>query len=252
MSDDVDVDGLLDSLGGNAPAAQPAPATTSTPAATPATADAGAGGGEGDLANMRISRSFTLQEFLHSQTAERNKKMRKAQMNPPPKVVEALRYLAATTLQPIRDKIAYPMSVSSGYRSPALNKAVKGSKTSQHCFGEAADIKLPDGFLTDEATAPLRQMVDERVFDVTGAYLRLDANANFYLFAYICLNLDALDIDQVIHEYGDGYGRPSWIHVSASSTRDKRQILGIGRYLKKDYGKSSAVVDLETALRMGV
>ena len=30
---------------------------------------------------------------------------------------------------------------TSGYRSPALNKAVGGSKTSQHCNGQAADFE---------------------------------------------------------------------------------------------------------------
>ena len=36
-----------------------------------------------------------------------------------------------------------PVKISSGYRSPALNKAVGGSATSQHMKGEAADIVIP-------------------------------------------------------------------------------------------------------------
>ena len=43
-------------------------------------------------------------------------------------------------LQPVRDQFG-PIRINSGYRSPALNKAVGGSKTSQHCNGQAADFE---------------------------------------------------------------------------------------------------------------
>jgi len=48
--------------------------------------------------------------------------------------------LAATVLQPIRDRIKRSMAILSWYRSPALNFAVKGSTTSQHLRAEAADF----------------------------------------------------------------------------------------------------------------
>ena len=43
-------------------------------------------------------------------------------------------------LQPVRDEFGI-IRINSGYRSPALNKAVGGSKTSQHCNGQAADFE---------------------------------------------------------------------------------------------------------------
>ena len=43
-------------------------------------------------------------------------------------------------LQPVRDEFG-PIRINSGYRSPALNSKVGGSKTSQHCNGEAADFE---------------------------------------------------------------------------------------------------------------
>lgn len=54
-------------------------------------------------------------------------------------------------------------------------------------------------------------------------------------------------MDQVIHEYGEDFGRPAWIHISASKRQDKRQILLVGQYTNKVYLKPS----LEEALSYG-
>ena len=48
--------------------------------------------------------------------------------------------LCQKVLQPLRDKFGSAIIVNSGYRSPAVNKAVGGVPTSQHVRGEAADI----------------------------------------------------------------------------------------------------------------
>lgn len=50
----------------------------------------------------------------------------------------------AAVLERIRMEIGRPMQILSGYRAPALNKAVGGSKTSQHVLGEAADFTCHD------------------------------------------------------------------------------------------------------------
>ena len=43
-------------------------------------------------------------------------------------------------LNPIREKLGKPIRVTSGYRPPALNKAVGGAANSNHLYGCAADI----------------------------------------------------------------------------------------------------------------
>ena len=48
--------------------------------------------------------------------------------------------LCEKVFQPLRAFIGKPITISSGYRSPKLNKAVGGSSTSQHCYGQAMDI----------------------------------------------------------------------------------------------------------------
>jgi uncharacterized protein YcbK (DUF882 family) len=41
----------------------------------------------------------------------------------------------------IREEFGESLTITSGYRSPAHNKAVGGAPSSQHCLGKAADIR---------------------------------------------------------------------------------------------------------------
>lgn len=84
--------------------------------------------------------NFTLAELLRSATAE----ARGIDNTPNEQQAENLRYLAREVLQPIRDHFGVPIRVSSGYRSPELNKAINGSPTSFHSHGMAADIEFAD------------------------------------------------------------------------------------------------------------
>ena len=185
--------------------------------------------------NTRLSADFTLGELVRSETAERDPVALEQQENPPTEVVNNLRYLAETVLQPIRSRLAFPLTISSGYRSPKVNELVGGSATSQHCRGEAADCQLSTRFLTDPATEEIRREIQERVGRMTGRSLRSGVTANAYLFAYLCTHLDEFDVDQLIHEYGTGFGQPAWVHVSASTRQDKRQVMMIGRYTDGRY-----------------
>ena len=87
----------------------------------------------------RLSRSFALSEFTASQTATR----REIDNLPGPREIAALGLLCDRVLQPVRDYFARPVTISSGYRSPKLNRAIGGSSSSQHCLGEAADFEIP-------------------------------------------------------------------------------------------------------------
>ena len=87
---------------------------------------------------MRLSPHFQLHEFTRSQTAAR----RGIDNRPPPEAVAALGRLCETLLEPVRARFGRPVLVSSGYRAPALNRAIGGAANSQHVRGEAVDIEI--------------------------------------------------------------------------------------------------------------
>lgn len=84
---------------------------------------------------MQLTPNFTLLELTKTS-------VRGHDNTPPPHVVENLKALAVNVLQPVRNHFGAPVVVNSGYRSPAVNAAVGGSKTSDHMHGEAADIEV--------------------------------------------------------------------------------------------------------------
>lgn len=51
-------------------------------------------------------------------------------------------YLLAFYLDVVRSKYGAPIVITSGYRSPALNKAVGGVNNSKHLRGIAVDIRV--------------------------------------------------------------------------------------------------------------
>ena len=87
---------------------------------------------------MQLTEHFTLAEFVRSATAE-NKHI---DNTPSPEVVDNLRALCRNVLEPARMAFGEPIYITSGYRCPALNKAVGGKPTSQHLRGEAADLQV--------------------------------------------------------------------------------------------------------------
>ena len=87
---------------------------------------------------MNLSPHFLLSEFTVSQTAAR----RGLDNTPPPKVLAALRR-TALGLEMVRALIQAPMQITSGYRSPRLNRIIGGAFNSQHVKGEAADFVAP-------------------------------------------------------------------------------------------------------------
>ena len=92
---------------------------------------------------MRLSKNFTYEELCHSNVAERrgiNNRPRTKEEEK--KVIKNLRNLCFEVLQRLRDHLGSPVIINSGYRCPELNVAVGGVKNSQHCRGEAADIRI--------------------------------------------------------------------------------------------------------------
>lgn len=130
---------------------------------------------------------FTIKEFTKSDSAKRSK------INNIPTKQEELNLIALVEniLDPLREAYGKPIIVTSGFRCERLNKLVNGSKTSQHRFGQAADIRTVED--TIEENKKLFNLIQE---------------------------LD-LPFDQLIDEYNY-----DWIHVSYSP-RNRKQILHI-------------------------
>lgn len=133
---------------------------------------------------MKVSENFTLDELLSSATAKRMNYTE--QFNPPIKVVRNLSALVKNVLQPLRESLGKPITITSGYRCERLNKRVKGAKNSQHVLGQAADLKI-DGMTTEE---------------IVKHVIKLD-----------------LPFDQIIEEFGD------WVHISHDDTKNRKQAL---------------------------
>ena len=92
-----------------------------------------------------------------------------------------MRLIAENIFEPLRQWVGGPIKINSFYRCPELNTAIGGSKTSQHCKGQAMDI--------------------DDTFGVV-------ANADMYYWIKNNLNFD-----QLIWEFGDD-DNPNWLHVS--------------------------------------
>jgi zinc D-Ala-D-Ala carboxypeptidase len=138
---------------------------------------------------MKLSENFTLDELCKSSTA-----MRLEIDNIPydEDIITNLKNVARNILQPLREKFNIPFSPNSGYRSPLLNEAIKGSAKSQHCDGQAVDIEIPT--------------IDNSV-----------------LAHWIVMNLD---FDQLILEYyKKGEPKSGWVHVSYSGSDNRKEVL---------------------------
>lgn len=145
---------------------------------------------------MKISTHLTLAEMIRSESAKRLK----ISNQPLPEHLDNMKVLAKNVFEPIRKHFNSPIYISSGYRSDKLNKAIKGSKSSQHCKGQAMDIDM----------------------DGSG----LISNSNVFYFIK-----DNLDFDQLIWEFGDNYN-PDWVHVSyVSPDKNRKQILVAYKFL---------------------
>ena len=84
---------------------------------------------------MYLSAHFDLAEFTTSQTAERLG----INNTPDDEIIDNLRFLASM-MEEIRLLLGKPITITSGYRSPKLNAAIRGSASSQHMKGLAADF----------------------------------------------------------------------------------------------------------------
>ena len=110
---------------------------------------------------------FTIAELCKSDTADRLGIDNRL----PKDLLPNVENLITEVLDPLREWYWKPITVNSGFRSPALNKAVGGSATSDHMKGRAADItggspaenkKLFN--LVQSLNLPFDQLIDEKNF----------------------------------------------------------------------------------------
>lgn len=108
-----------------------------------------------------ITQHFRLSEFVESDTATRLG----IDNRPPPDVLATLTNVLIPGMQAVRVILGKPVFISSGYRSPALNAAVRGAAGSQHLTGHAADFKCPEFGPVIEVCAKLVTQMQRLKFD---------------------------------------------------------------------------------------
>ena len=141
---------------------------------------------------MKLTENFTLEELTYSATAQRLG----IDNTPSEAVIAKLRTLCKTVLQPIRKTYGKSIVVTCGYRCAKLNKVVGGASTSDHMYGNAADIRSVSDTKAD----------NKALFDLILGMIKKRE----------------IQVKQVIDEYGY-----DWIHVSYQDgrTTKKNQVL---------------------------
>ena len=125
----------------------------------------------------------------HITYTEATRTSAQADNTPNDEQLAAMKLLAANVFEPLRALVGRPIIITSMFRSAKVNGLIGGATTSQHCKGEAMDIKLP--------------------------------GMNRSLFEII---LNQLPFDQLIWEFGTDK-EPAWVHVSYKATGNRKQVL---------------------------
>lgn len=107
---------------------------------------------------------FTYSELTKSQVALDNDIINNPYLYGEPEVYYRLCSLVVNLLDPIREKFAVPMIITSGYRCKRLNKLVGGKANSQHRKGEAVDFYF-EGFSKKEMAAAFYEIAESFDFD---------------------------------------------------------------------------------------
>jgi len=137
---------------------------------------------------MRLTTHFSVEEFVASQTADRRDIDNSLTSN----LLASARH-TCNGLEQVRSLLGgLPILISSGYRSPELNRAVGGSRGSQHMLAQAVDFTCP-GFGS--------------VADTIEKIMQSD-----------------IPYDQLIREFATVPGR-GWVHISFTMLPPRKQVL---------------------------
>ena len=138
----------------------------------------------------KLSNHISWKEATNSNTATR----RGISNDPSPDQVGNMIELAVNVFEPLREWVGQGIKINSMFRSEALNKAIGGSSTSQHCANNGAAMDIDDDWCD---------------------------KTNSEMFHWI---KDNLDFDQMIWEFGTTE-KPDWVHVSYKHEGNRKQIL---------------------------
>ena len=130
---------------------------------------------------MLISNHITYNEATRTATGLENK--------PNAEQLANMVRIAENVFEPLRATLGRAIIITSFFRSSSVNAAVGGASTSQHCKGEAMDLKVPGR--------------NKSIFEIIR---------------------NQLDFDQLIWEHGSDI-EPAWVHVSYKKTGNRKQVL---------------------------
>ena len=137
----------------------------------------------------QLSKHFSLEEMTKSSTASRMG----IDNTPNEEQIENLKAICENILEPLREYYeSRPITITSGFRSPELSEAIKSSRNSQHCKGEAVDLEC-----IHASTAEVAFWIEKN-----------------------------LDFDQLILEfYKPGDPNSGWVHVSYKDEGNRKSTL---------------------------
>lgn len=136
------------------------------------------------MKDYKIVKHLSYHEATYSATAKRLG----IDNTPTAEHLENIKAIAENIFTPLRSFTDSPIIITSFYRCPELNRAIKGASSSQHTKGEAIDLKS-------------------------------SVLSNKVIFDFIKNNLD---FDQLIWEFGTEHA-PQWVHVSFKRYGDNRK-----------------------------
>ena len=131
---------------------------------------------------MSDTLNFKISELIYSDTAVKNNINNMPDINS----LDCMLDLIVYCLQPLRDKLGKPMTITSGYRNSEVNALVGGVAASQHCKGQAVDFTV-SGYTPAQLVA--------------------------------CIQLSGIEFDQLINEYDN------WVHISYVKGNNRKQVL---------------------------
>ncbi len=126
--------------------------------------------------------NFKISELIYSEKAIENNINNMPDINSLDNMLNLIYYC----LQPARELLNAPMTITSGFRNPLVNRLVGGVNSSQHLYGQAADFII-------------KGMTPNQIISI--------------------IKTSKIEFDQLINEYD------KWVHISYNKGKNRREIL---------------------------